>query len=160
MKIIIILLSLISFVSFTVIAETNQQSPVQTLSPELRVLLKKEMNALQSAMNQIFIHFISGNTKEISDIAEQMKNSYILMQNLTELQKKELHHLPESFLEMDQKFHDLAGMLEHVAYNKNIDSIGFYYYKLVDTCMNCHAKHAQHRFPLLAKTKGKNSHGH
>lgn len=141
----------------TVVAES--QNPIQKLSPELRSLLQKEMQALQQAMNQVFDAYISGKTSEISDIAEKMKNSYILMQNLTEEQKHELHQLPESFLQADQKFHEYAEMLEHVAYNKNKDMIGFYYYKLAESCMSCHSKHAQHRFPDLKSSVSK-SHGH
>jgi cytochrome c556 len=140
-------------------AENHQQNPIQNLSPELRSLLQKEMQALQLAMNQVFTAYISGKTTQVSDIAEKMKNSYILMQNLTEEQKKELHDLPESFLEADQQFHQLAEMLEHVAYNKNKDMIAFYYYKLAESCMSCHSKHAQHRFPDLKSNKQK-IHGH
>ena len=110
-------------------AENHQQNPIKNLSPELRSLLQKEMQALQLAMNQVFTAYISGKTSEVSDIAEKMKNSYILMQNLTDEQKHELHQLSDSFLEMDQEFHQLAEMLEHVAFNKNKDLIGFYYYK-------------------------------
>ena len=51
------------------------------------LLLQKEMQALQGAMNQVFTAYISGKTSEVSDIAEQMKNSYILMQKLTDEQK-------------------------------------------------------------------------
>jgi cytochrome c556 len=139
--------------SSLVIAEAPEKSAIQKLSPELRVLLQKEMQALQKAMNQVFNAYISGKTSEVSNIAEQMKNSYILMQNLTDEQKHELHQLPDSFLEADQKFHEYAEMLEHVAFNKNKDMIGFYYYKLAESCMSCHSKHALHRFPDLKSVK-------
>ncbi len=158
MKKTILTFTLVLLASYSM-AQTHQQSSVQQLSPELRLLLQKEMQALQVAMNRVFIAYISGKTSEVSDIAEQMKNSYILMQNLTQEQKQELHHLPESFLEADQKFHEFAEMLEHVAYNKNKDMIGFYYYKLAESCMNCHSKHALHRFPDLKQQKQMN-HGH
>ncbi len=158
----IVLLSILLFIHLPIntLAEKPHPSAIENLSPELRLLLKKEMNALHEAMNHVFFSYISGEYTRISEIAGKMKNSYILMQNLTESQKSELHHLPSSFLEMDQKFHDYAEMLEHVAHNKNTDSIGFYYSKLVDSCQSCHSLYAKHRFPILDKLKRATSHGH
>lgn len=53
-------------------------SAIETLSPELRELLIKEMQALQNGMMAIIPAYVSGNWPEIESIAQQMKNSYIL----------------------------------------------------------------------------------
>ena len=93
---------------------------METLSQELRDLLTQEMKLLQNGMMSIIPAYVSGNWDEIETIAGKMKNSYILKQKLTENQIKELHSsLPHDFIKKDQRFHYLAGMLEHVAKNKN-----------------------------------------
>jgi len=63
-------------------------------------------------MMSIIPAYISGNWSEIETTAGQIKSSYILKQSLTESQEKELHSaLPHAFIEKDQRFHYLAGML-------------------------------------------------
>jgi hypothetical protein len=74
-----------------------------------------------------------------------MKNGYILKQSITDEQKHELiTKLPKSFFESDQKFHEYAGMLEHVAEEKNLELVGFYYSKLTESCVNCHSEYGSH----------------
>ena len=99
--------------------EHENTSGVEMLSHDLRSLLAKEMQALQSGMMSIIPAYISGNWGEIETTAEKMKSSYILKKSLTESQVKELHSvLPHEFIKQDQRFHYLAGMLEHAAKNK------------------------------------------
>lgn len=128
-----------------------QLSGVESLSPELRGLLKEEMLALQSGMMAIIPAYISGNWGEIERLAHQMKNSYILKQSLTDEQIKELYvSLPEAFIKQDQQFHYLAGMLEHAAKNEKVELVGFYFSKLNESCVSCHTQHVTHKFPALA----------
>ncbi len=135
-------------------------SPVSGLSAELRELLSREMLELQNGMIAITPLYISGNWAEIEQIADKMENSYVFKQNLSKLQKHELHSkLPASFLELDQHFHYLAGMLKHVAKMEKIELIGFYTWKLNESCINCHTKFATHKFPSLAP-KNHNRHDH
>ena len=139
------------------------ESEVESLSPALRTLLSKEMLALQDGMKSIFPAYISGDMKEVSKIANKMKNSYILKQNMTHEQKHELMtKLPKSFLQSDQKFHEYAGMLQHVAEEKHFELVGFYYSKLTESCVSCHSEHASHRFPAFkAKSHHEGDHhGH
>ena len=126
------------------------ESGVEQLSPELRVLLSKEMLSLQDGMRAIIPAYVSGDWHEISHIALKMKNSYILKQSLTRSQMHELHStLPEDFLKQDQQFHYLAGMLSHAADMKKPELVGFYYSELTGSCVSCHSQFAQHRFPAL-----------
>lgn len=133
---------------------------VESLSPDLRELLAKEMQALQKGMMSIIPAYASGNWKEIEDIASKMENSYILKQSITETQVKELHRLlPESFIKLDQKFHYYAGMLSHVAMKRKPELVGFYFSKLSESCVSCHSQYATHRFPDFIKKESK-KHSH
>ena len=135
-------------------------SGVEMLSHELRSLLSKEMQALQSGMMSIIPAYISGNWGEIETTAGKIKSSYILKQSLTESQVKELHSvLPHEFVKKDQRFHYLAGMLEHAAKSKKPELINFYFSEMNESCVGCHAVFATHKFPALTPTKnGEHTH--
>jgi hypothetical protein len=125
---------------------------VESLSPALRGLLAQEMLALETGMQAIIPAYSSGNWSEIARIAEQIENSYILKQALTDEQKQELHSsLPVSFIDLDKQFHYLAGMLKHVAEKEKSELVGFYFSKLNESCVGCHAQYATHRFPAFEK---------
>ncbi len=92
---------------------------VEALSRDLRDLLSQEMQALEKGMMSIIPAYNSGKWADIETTGGKIKNSYILKQNLTEKQVKELHSvLPHAFIEKDQRFHYLSGMLEQAAKNK------------------------------------------
>jgi len=132
---------------------------VEALSSDLRDLLSREMQALQNGMMSIIPAYISGNWREIETTAGKMKSSYILKQSLTESQVKELHSiLPHSFVEKDQRFHYLAGMLEHVTKNKKAELINFYFSEMNESCVSCHTIFATHKFPALSSKGTKAEH--
>lgn len=133
---------------------------VEALSHELRNLLSQEMQALQSGMMSIIPAYISGNWSEIETTAGKIKNSYILKQSLTGSQVKELHSiLPNEFIEKDQRFHYLAGMLEHAAKNRKPELISFYFSEMTESCVSCHTDFAKHKFPaLMPKKKAEHAH--
>ncbi len=134
---------------------------VEALSHDLRALLAQEMRALQGGMVAILPAYVSGNWGKIEAIAGKMKNSYILKQSLTEGQVKELHAvLPPGFIEKDQKFHYLAGMLEHAAKSGKAELINFYFSEMNESCVSCHAAFATHRFPALSTKVEKDEHAH
>jgi len=127
---------------------------VERLSPNLRGLLSEEMKALQNGMMSVIPAYISGNWGEVEGIANKMKNSYILKQSLTESQVKELHAtLPHAFIEKDQEFHYLAGMLGHAAKNKKPELVSFYFSRMNESCVSCHSQFATHKFPALRLEK-------
>ena len=133
---------------------------VEALSPDLRGLLSQEMKALQVGMMSIIPAYNSGNWEDIESTANKMKGSYILKQSLTEEQVKELHLvLPHEFIEKDQRFHYLAGMLEHAAKNKKPELVNFYFSEMNESCLSCHSKFATHKFPALeSKKEGEHTH--
>ncbi len=136
-------------------------SAVERLSPGLRDLLGKEMRALQEGMKAIVPAYTSGNLEQVAHIAEKMKNSFILKQEITPEQKHELtSELPQSFLHLDQQFHEYAGMLKHVAQERRTELVGFYFYKLTESCVGCHTQFAPHKFPEFAGEKKELGHHH
>ena len=146
---------------FTTAAFSYADSSVETLSPELRGLLGKEMRSLQEGMQAILPAYVSGDLNQVVDISHKIKNSYILKQSISKDQKQELmHKLPASFLKGDQKFHKYAGMLEHVAKEGHMELVGFYYAKLIDSCVACHSEYAVHRFPKLQEKNHLNQNHH
>ena len=141
--------------------EHGNASGVEALSDELRDLLSQEMQALESGMMSIIPAYNSGNWDEIASTAEKMNKSYIMKQKLTETQIKELHALlPHSFIEKDQRFHYLAGMLEHAAKNEKAELINFYFSEMNESCVSCHTNFATHRFPALLSKEKKEEHTH
>lgn len=135
-------------------------SAVEMLSDDLRSLLSKEMLALQSGMMSIIPAYASGNWGEIEATAKKMKSSYILKQSLTKSQLEDLHSLlPAEFISKDQRFHYLAGMLEHAAKNKKPELINFYFSEMNESCAACHTVFATHKFPAFG-TPANGEHTH
>lgn len=137
------------------------ESDVENLSPELRALLKKEMLAIQEGMQNIVPAFAAGDLAQVADIAGKISGSFILQQNITDAQKHELHtRLSEEFVHKDQQFHEYAGMLEHVSQENHTELVGFYYSRLLESCVDCHSEHATHRFPNFTKESPGKEHHH
>lgn len=158
-----VMLTLLVFMigSVSTSAFAQNESEVERLSPELRVLLKQEMNAIQEAMQKIVPAFVSGNYDEVSELAGKISKSFIMKQKITEPQKHELHEkLSKNFISKDQQFHKYAGMLEHVSEKRHTELVGFYYSKLLESCVGCHSEHATHQFPKLANEAPKHEHHH
>jgi hypothetical protein len=131
------------------------------LSPELRNLLNQEMAAIQQGMMDLVPAIAAGDWDAAAGIGKKIKASYIMKQKLTAKQKEELHRLlPPGFIEMDQNFHNSAGMLAHAAEMKNADVVNFYFFKLNQACVACHGKFASKRFPALAEPAGGEEHHH
>jgi hypothetical protein len=134
---------------------------VEALSSDLRDLLSQEMQAVEKGMMSIIPAYNSGTWGEIETTAGNMKNSYILKQNLTESQVKELHSvLPNAFIEKDQRFHYLSGMLEHAAKSKKAELINFYFSEMNESCFGCHTIFATHKFQDLLSTEKEDEHTH
>jgi len=131
------------------------------LSADLRNLLGEEMVAIENGMKNLVPVISSGEWGQVASIAQNISNSFIMKQKLTMAQKDELHRvLPGQFIEMDQEFHNSAGMLAHAAGMKNADVVNFYFFKLNSACVACHSKYATERFPGLVKGNEGDSHQH
>ncbi len=133
---------------------------VTTLSPAIRKLLKQEMNSLQKSMTAMLPLIVSGDWHGVSEHAAKIANGHIMKQKLTSAQIQELMAiLPQGFKAIDNSFHSAANMMTHVAKEKHIELVTFYYYRLTETCLSCHTQYATHRFPALIK-KTADSHSH
>jgi len=131
------------------------------LSADLQSLLGEEMVAIENGMKNLIPAISSGEWEQVASIAQNIKSSFIMKQKLTTAQKEELHRaLPGQFIEMDQDFHNSAGMLAHAAGMKNADVVNFYFFKLNSACVACHSKYATERFPGLVKGNEEDSHQH
>ncbi|TKB06395.1 cytochrome c [Desulforhopalus sp. IMCC35007] len=120
------------------------------LSHDLKEVLNQEMNEIEKGMMAIIPAIAAGNWQALAQLAQKIKDSFILKQKLTEDQMQELHHsLPSGFIEMDQEFHTTAGKLAHAAHQSDGELVNFYFYKLHSQCMSCHAKYAPKRFSNL-----------
>ncbi len=134
---------------------------VESLSPELRNLLKKEMQAIQKGMMSIVPAYASGNWQEIKNIASKIEHSYILKQSISQNQITELHSvLPSQFIKLDQQFHYYAGMLSHVAEKEKSELVGFYIAKLSESCVSCHSQYATHKFQNFIQANNDDKHSH
>ena len=154
------LVSMIAMLSSSMFA-SEMKKGVEELSPEVRVLLVKEMQGIEQGMKDIFSYIIAGNWPEVKKIVVKIKESYILEKNITKEQAHELSvKLPKGFLELDGKLHNQAGMLSHAADMENTELANFYTYKMQESCISCHSTYAQSKFPLFSKTLAEDVHSH
>ena len=156
-----VLIFVLFCVSVSASAGKDDDDDVEKLSTDIRLLLQKEMVALDLAMKGIVSANAAGDYKQISLIAKQIKDSFILKQSLTKQQKHELHNkLPVDFIKQDEQFHYFAGMLVHAAKNNKSELVVFYYSKLFEACSTCHKSHAKHRFAKFGELRKPNEHTH
>ena len=141
--------------------DAPSSNTILELSADLHRLLKQEMAAIQIGMQSLVPDIATGNWAGVADTGRQLQNSYLFNRELTPTQREELHQkLPIAFRELDQAFHHAAGMLADAAHTKNADVVGFYFYKLVDSCVSCHAKFATTRFPGFSADRATADHNH
>lgn len=134
--------------------DTAAPAGVEALSTPLREALSAEMVALQGGLMAVIPATVAGHWEEVARIGGQMRDSYIMKQALTAEQLQELHDaLPASFLELDARFHYLAGMLSHVAEAEKPELVGYYLGAMTETCVACHSRHAQGKFPAFAEAE-------
>jgi hypothetical protein len=134
--------------------------PAEKLSPKLRALLNKEMALIADGMGELATAISMGEWSTVEKTATKIRDSFILKQQLGKEGAEELHaKLPEGFLRMDQQFHETSGRLAYVAEVQAADLAVFYYFRMLDDCVSCHAAYAPGRFPGLAAEKG-SEHGH
>ncbi len=139
-----------SFIAAALLAGSlyaGQTKGVETLSDGLRGLLSMEMLQIEKGMHKIFSHMVRGEFQQVNKIALNIRDSFILKKRLSKSQKAELRtKLPNSFLELDQSFHETAGDLANAAEFGDKDTVVEYYQKMVGKCVQCHSKFAAHRF--------------
>ena len=142
-------------------AASKNHEGVGALSPELRSVLSEEMKMLQDAVEKIPGLLAQGEHYEVAVAAHRMQNGFILKQKLTADQIAELHaKLPAEFIRHDQRFHQLAGKLHDAAHDGDSELSLYYFSRMLESCVSCHATHAGERFPKLVPKVEPQPHHH
>jgi len=142
----ILITGLLMLPAFVAMAEEHKLPGHETarglnLSKEVHEMLTLEMKEIRKGMETMVYAVASGDWELIAKTAKSIKHGFILKQQLTEQQRHELHEkLPHGFREKDHKFHYYAGMLSHVAEEKDIELVHYFIYKMNEACTACHSK--------------------
>lgn len=120
------------------------------LPPKLRGLLIQEMNAILDASKAILDALVRGQNEIVAEKAQAIHDSFIMKQAMTADDKKALlAAVPEDFLKRDRAFHALSASLADAARKGDRAATLGLYRDLVSACIDCHARHAQDRFPTF-----------
>jgi hypothetical protein len=128
---------------------TTAAEPVTPkLTEKLDRLLREEMRSIQSAMGQIHSAIVMGLHDNVADNAQQIHDSFILQQELTEQDRKDLMSaVPQGFIDLDKEFHQLSASLAEAGRNKNTKKQLKLFTAMTDNCVQCHGKYVSDRFP-------------
>lgn len=138
---------LISVAILTNLFSVEKSDEITKLSNGIKSLLSQEMIAVEKSMKNIFTDIISGDYESLAKEATGIENSFILKRNLTKDQKKELHDkVSNKFISIDKSFHETAGKLASAADLEDKKEINIYFNQMLNTCVQCHATFATHRF--------------
>ncbi|MDH5436612.1 MAG: hypothetical protein OEX83_07615 [Gammaproteobacteria bacterium] len=141
--------------------ENNKSDNALGLSAATSTLLKQEMNEIKKGMESLVFSIASGDWEKIAETGHQIKHSYIMKNKLTESQRHELHEkLPKQFREIDKKFHYYAGMLSHVAKERDSELVNYYFYKMNESCSSCHSQFVSNRFEGFRQGNKHEQHDH
>ena len=130
------------------------------LNPRLSQLLTEEMRSVRQAMGQIFNGIVVGDSSLVANMAEQIHNSFILMRELTDKDRKDLNALPADFLRMDGEFHTTAKKLAVAGQHKDLELQRYYFTRLTESCVACHSRYVTDRFPAFSGGQAEGGHGH
>jgi mono/diheme cytochrome c family protein len=120
------------------------------LTPKLDRLLRQEMQAIDRAMGTIFSAIVTGDHTTVADKAERIHASFILKQNLTPADKRDLKAaVPKAFLKLDQAFHRDAAELAEAARAGDARRELAVFQKMGRACVTCHSRYVTDRFPGL-----------
>jgi len=157
---IIVLLGVLIGYSLVCAEEPAGSSGDLQLSEELRGLLQAEMAEIASASQALALSYVTGDWESVQRIAEQIRASYVMEKGLSDSQKHELEEkLPDHFKHLDAEFHARAEKLGQAAAAKDRELTAFHYYRMLETCANCHAAFAKSRFPgFTTETPEKHHH--
>lgn len=122
------------------------------LSPEVTALLTQEMIELQKGMKEIVPALVAAQWQTIANIGTRMHDSYIMNKSLTNEQMHELHmSLPAAFQELDHAFHHSARLMAEAAEKQDREKVAYYYFRLTETCIECHSQYATEKFPEFSR---------
>lgn len=142
-------LSLLAAFFMALSATSTANEPVTPkLTDKLRQLLQEEMRAIQSAMTSIHTAMVTGQHTTVAEQAQQIHDSFILQQSLTEQDRRDLTSaVPAGFIDLDMEFHQLAASLAEAGRNEDTQEQRTLFDSMTRSCIECHGKYASSRFP-------------
>ena len=118
------------------------------LTEKLDRLLREEMRSIQTAMGQIHSAIVMGQHDQVAKHAQDIHDSFILQQSLTEQDRKDLMSaVPEGFIKLDKEFHQLAASLAEAGRNDDTEKQHQLFGKMTGNCIQCHSTYVSDRFP-------------
>ncbi len=142
------LLSIV-ILTITVSFAASATEPVTPkLTDKLDRLLREEMRSIQSAMGQIHSAIVMGQHGKVAEQAQNIHDSFILQQSLTEQDRKDLMSaVPEGFIKLDKEFHQLAAALAEAGRTDDTEKQNRLFGKMTGNCIQCHSTYVSDRFP-------------
>lgn len=127
---------------------------IPKLTDKLRQLLQEEMRAVQGGMTSIHSAIVMGQHESVAENAQQIHDSFILQQKLTEQDRKDLMSaVPKGFIKLDKEFHKLAASLAEASRDKDTKEQHKLFSKMTGNCIQCHSKYVSDRFPGIKTFK-------
>lgn len=124
------------------------------LTDKLSQLLQKEMRAVQGGMTSIHSAIVMGQHESVAENAQQIHDSFILQQELTEQDRKDLMSaVPKGFIDLDKEFHQLSASLAEAGRSKNTKEQLKLFTEMTGNCIQCHSKYVSDRFPGVQSLK-------
>ena len=146
---IVILISVSTYLGPAVVHAAEPIS--KKLTPKLNELLTDEMLSIKQAITHIMNGLITGDHSIVENMAAQINDSFIMKQQLTEKDKKDLMAVaPKAFLKLDGEFHELSGKLSKAAIKKDYELQRFYFGRLIESCQDCHSEYVTDKFPTFS----------
>ncbi len=122
------------------------------LPPEFQTLLRREMRQIETGMQALLAHLAQGKADKAEAMARRIHNSFILKQELSKQELKQLVKLlPDDFVKRDRAFHNRAKKLARAAGGKNLQAGTKIFGEMVAGCVGCHSRYATNRFPGLGR---------
>ena len=143
--------------TFVGIAAAQGAAPINVgdkLSPNVRSLLIKEMQAVLTASQTILEGIVKGQHELVAKNAEGIHNSFILKQKMTPEDRKALMAaVPSAFLQLDRAFHKLSADLAVAARTEDQAQERALFGQMVEACTGCHSSYAGERFSGLKNSE-------
>lgn len=136
--------------------DKDEKKEEMKLSDKSFDALMQEMHTVVQNVGALATSIALGEWETVSKQAKKIEASFILNKKMSEKELKDLHAaLPAGFLEIDHKFHADAGKLAAAADGKDHELVSFYFYKVMEGCIACHAGYASDAFPGFSHPKPK-----
>ena len=142
--------ALLAMAAILMTTSVQAEDVTSKLNPKLRGLLQQEMIGVETAMKQVYSAIIRGNHEVVQDKGQAIHDSFILEQELTAQDRKDLKAaVPKPFLKLDQTFHRQAEKLAEAGREKNTRKQKQLFDRMTNSCVSCHSRFVNERFSGL-----------